>query len=489
MSPAPLPADADATDATLTVHACGGLPCRLAGASPLAAQLPGLLGAGLRVAPAACLGRCDQAPAVLAGQIAVPCATTEAVLNAILGQQDDAAADEGRACGAEDFTGYDAYRGGGGYSMAAAIVHGEIDAETALETLEQSGLSTATRTQPGGGPTAARWRALRSQPAPRALVLNLAPSAPGQCKERELIEREPHRMLEGLLIAAHLAGAQSIHIALRSDYHDAHQLLASELAQLQAQPPCRLPPIELRRTSGGYAGAEPSAVLESLQGAAALPRGEAAQSEPRLFGAPAHVEQLEGVWWVREILERGAKWFAAQGRRGRKGLRLVGVSGRVRRPGARLVPAGITLRELIEDHCGGMADGHELYAWLPGGPAGGILPAHLADVPLDFDTLQPYGAALGPAAIIVLGRHDRARDAALELMKFVAAESCGQCTPCRVGSARAAKLMEAAEWDADTLDDLGRMIAETSICGVGRSAALPVQCVQRYFRHEVGSAK
>jgi NADH:ubiquinone oxidoreductase subunit F (NADH-binding) len=476
MSPAPPP---------LTLHACAGLPCRLAGGQSLAAQLPALLGPGLGISPTECLGRCDHAPAVLVGEVAVPQATTEAVLNAVVQQQGDVEDGTDLSDGARDFTGYDAYRAGGGYSTAAAVINGELGDDVVFDTLEQSGLATATRSQPGGGLVTARWRELHAQPGPRALVLNLAPPGPGQCKERELIEREPHRVLEGALIAAHLAGAGSVYITLRDDYHAARELLAGELDRLQAQPPCRLPHIELWTAAGGYVGGESSAVLETLQGAVALPRSDAALVTPQLFGQPVLVEQLEGVWWAREILERGAKWFASQGRRGRKGLRLVGVSGRVRRPGAQLVPAGITLRELIEDHCGGMAEGHELYAWLPGGAAGGILPAHLADVPLDFNTLQPYGAALGPGAIIVLGQDDRARDAALEIMRFVAAASCGQCTPCRVGSARAAKLMEAPRWDADTLDDLAEMIHDTSICGVGRAAALPARCIQRYFRHEV----
>lgn len=485
-SAAPFQPLADDPDSRFTLHVCEGLPCRLAGAQALAAQLPALLGPGVRIAPAMCLGRCDQAPAAMAGQAAIPHATTEAFLNAVVQQQDRPEDDRGRSAGATDFTGYDAYRAGGGYSTAAAVLNGELDIEAVLDDLEQSGLATATRAQPGGGLVATRWRELRAQPAPRALVLNLAPSGPGQCKERELIEREPHRILEGLLIAAHAAGAGSVFIALRGDYHDARELLESELQQLQARPPCNLPAIELRRAAGGHVGAEASALLQTLQGAAALPRPDEATGRMQLFGQPALVEQLEGIWWVREILESGPKWFAAQGRRGRKGLRLVGVSGRVRRPGARLVPAGITLRELIEDHCGGMADGHELHAWLPGGAAGGILPAHLADIPLDFDTLQPYGAALGPGAIIVLGQHDRARDAAVGIMQFVAGASCGQCTPCRVGSARAAKLMGAAQWDMDTLEDLAQMIGDTSICGVGRAAALPARCIQRYFRHEVG---
>jgi NADH:ubiquinone oxidoreductase subunit F (NADH-binding) len=465
----------------LAVHACQGLPCRLAGAAGLAAQLPELLGPGQPIASCACLGRCDQAPVVLAGRVAVPRATTESVVNAWVRNQ---AGDED-ADAAADLIGYDVYRAGGGYSLAAGVVNGEFDVEALLDTLEQSGLATATRAEPAGGLVAARWRQLRARPAERLLVLNLALSGPGRCQERELLERDPHRILEGLLIAAHLAGADSVYITLRGDYHDANDGLARELTLLQDRPPCTLPRIELRVAGNGYVAGEPSAVLESLQGASALPRTDAVLAQPRLFGQPVHVEQLEGVYGVREILERGAKWFAGQGRRGRKGLRLFAVSGRVRRPGAKLAPAGITLRELVEDHCGGMQAGCDLHAWLPGGAMGGILPAHLVDVPLDFDTLQPYGAALGPAAIIVLGRQDRARDAALEMMSFLSAESCGQCTPCRLGIARAAKLMASPHWDVDTLDDLGEMIADTSICGVGRAAALPARCVQRYFRHEI----
>lgn len=472
--------------AALTLRSCQGLACRMAGGATLAAQLPALVGPGIRVLQVPCTGRCDEAPSVLLGQVAVPRATSDSIVNTLVAESERPPGSMGLAHGASDFTGYDAYRAGGGYAVAAAVVHGNLAADAALDTLEQSGLVTATRSEPAGGLVAPRWRRLRAEAGPRVLVLNLASAGPGHCKERELLERDPHRILEGLVIAAKLADAEAAFIVLRDGYHDARELLRAELSELQRQPPCRLPYIELRRAAGGYVGGEPSAVLQTLQGARALPLVDAEMSRPLVFGRPVVVEQLEGLLWVRDILERGAKWFASQGRRGRKGLRLFGVSGRVRRPGMKIAPAGITLRELVDDHCGGMEDEQELLAWLPDGAAGGLLPARLADIPLDFDTLQPYGGTLGSAAIIVLGQQDSARDAALAMMEAIAAESCGQCTPCRVGSARAAKLMAKDSWDAETLEDLAQMIADTSICRIGRTAPEQLRSMQRYFRHETG---
>jgi formate dehydrogenase len=480
------PISQEAPQAALTVRVCQAIACRMAGCEALSQQLPGLLGPGLRVVGTGCLGRCDQAPAVLVGQVAVPRARPEDVLNAVLQEVEQPPGAMGLAHGASDFTGYDEYRAQGGYALLAALASGKESAESVLAALEQSGLCSATPQAPAGVSTATRWRQFLEQPAPRVLVLNAAGSGPGQCKERELLEREPHRVLDGLLIAAQVTGCQAIFVALRDDYHDARALLQSELERVLARPPCKLPHLELRRGSGSYVGGEPSALLLNLQGRPALPPRPGDPGAQHLFGRPVLVEQLETLYWVREIVERGPQWFAAQGRAGHRGLRLFGVSGRVRRPGAKLAPAGITLRDLIEDHCGGMQEGHELYAWLPGGAGGGVLPARLADLPLDFDTLQAYGAALGPAAIVVLSQQDRARDAALEMMRFVAAQSCGQCTPCRVGTALAARLMTEQQWDAELLEGLDRMIADTSICAIGRDAPTPLRCVQRYFRHEIG---
>jgi len=319
------------------------------------------------------------------------------------------------------------------------------------------------------------------------MAVNIDEGEPGTFKDRHYLERDPHRFLEGMLIAAQVVGCDAIFIYLRDEYHDCRVMLEGELARLRSDPPCPLPRIELRRGAGAYICGEESAMIESIEGKRGEPRLRPPYiAEVGLFGRPTLEHNFETLYWVRDILEKGAQWFAGQGRHGRQGLRSFSVSGRVRSPGVKLAPAGTTLRELIAEHCGGMQDGHELYAYLPGGASGGILPASLADLPLDFDTLQPYGCLIGSAAIIVLSQHDRARDAALSMMRFFASESCGQCTPCRVGTDKAARLLEAPSWDNATLDDINAVMADASICGLGQAAPNPVRCVQKYFAHEIG---
>ena len=292
-----------------------------------------------------------------------------------------------------------------------------------------------------------------------------------------------------MLIAAQVVGCEAVYIYLRDEYPECHTVLAHAIAELQANPPFPLPHIELRRGAGAYICGEESAMIESIEGKRGEPRLRPPYiAETGLFGRPTLEHNFETLYWVRQILEQGAEWFASHGRHGRKGLRSYSVSGRVKNPGVKLAPAGITLRELVDEYCGGMAEGHELYAYLPGGASGGILPASLANVPLDFDTLQAYGCFIGSASVIVLGHQDKARDAALSMMRFFADESCGQCTPCRVGTAKAAQLMQAEHWDHATLEDLGTVMVDASICGLGQAAPNPVRCVQKYFPHEVGAA-
>ncbi|MES2939624.1 MAG: NADH-ubiquinone oxidoreductase-F iron-sulfur binding region domain-containing protein [Pseudomonadota bacterium] len=469
--------------AALTVRVCNGLSCAMAGAGALLERLPALLGPQVRVIAAPCIGRCEQAPAALVGQVAVPNATPEAVLNGVVAEQQRPPADAGRAHGLTEFIGYDAYRAQGGYALAAAVVNGEEDAEAVLQAMEASGL----RGLGGAGfPAGRKWRIVREQPAPRLMAVNIDEGEPGTFKDRHYLERDPHRFLEGVLVAAQVAGTEAVYIYLRDEYHDCRAMLQGELARLRERPPFALPRIELRRGAGAYICGEESAMIESIEGKRGEPRMRPPYiAQVGLFGRPTLEHNFETLYWVRDIVERGPDWFAGQGRNGRKGLRSFSVSGRVRKPGVKLAPAGITLRELVDEHCGGMADGHELYAYLPGGASGGILPARLADVPLDFDTLQPHGCFIGSAAVIVLGQADRARDAALNMMRFFAHESCGQCTPCRVGTAKAATLMEAPRWDNATLEDLNQVMADASICGLGQAAPNPVRCVQTWFPHEI----
>ncbi|MCY7306113.1 MAG: SLBB domain-containing protein, partial [Rhodoferax sp.] len=339
-----------------------------------------------------------------------------------------------------------------------------------------------------GFPAGRKWRIVREQPAPRVMAVNIDEGEPGTFKDRTWLERDPHRFLEGVLIAAQVVGTDAVYIYLRDEYHGCRALLQAELEQLRADPPCHLPLIELRRGAGAYICGEESAMIESIEGKRGEPRMRPPYiAQVGLFGRPTLEHNFETLYWVRDIVEKGADWFSGFGRHGRKGLRSFSVSGRVKHPGVKLAPAGITLLELVDEYCGGMADGHTLYAYLPGGASGGILPASMAGVPLDFDTLQPHGVFIGSAAVIVLGHTDRARDAALNMMRFFEHESCGQCTPCRVGTAKAARLMESPVWDNTTLEDLNVVMTDASICGLGQAAPNPVRCVQKYFSHEIAA--
>ncbi|MGA8785421.1 MAG: NADH-ubiquinone oxidoreductase-F iron-sulfur binding region domain-containing protein [Polaromonas sp.] len=486
----------DETAPGLTVRVCDGLACEMAGAQDLLARLPALLGnADVRVIAAPCIGRCEQAPAVVVHQHPVPFATPDTVvhaLNSALAQYIPAqaainfvAADWAEKSIPElsGYTDYATYRAHGGYTLAASLVNGNEDAEGILQAMEDSGL----RGLGGAGfPAGRKWRIVRGQSAPRLMAVNIDEGEPGTFKDRVYLERDPHRFLEGVLIAAQVVGVDACYIYLRDEYHGCRALLQAEIAKLQADPPCSLPLIELRRGAGAYICGEESAMIESIEGKRGEPRMRPPYiAEVGLFGRPTLEHNFETLYWVRDIVEKGPQWFSGFGRNGRKGLRSFSVSGRVKNPGVKLAPAGITLRELVDEYCGGMAGGQTLYAYLPGGASGGIFPASHADLPLDFDTLQPHGGFIGSAAVIVLGQHDKARDAALNMMRFFANESCGQCTPCRVGTAKAAKLMEVPRWDNATLEDLNAVMTDASICGLGQAAPNPVRCVQKYFAHEV----
>jgi formate dehydrogenase beta subunit len=317
--------------------------------------------------------------------------------------------------------------------------------------------------------------------------VNIDEGEPGTFKDRFYLERDPHRFLEGMLIAAWAVGISKIYVYLRDEYHGCRALLESELARLRAQPPMAdMPEIELRRGAGAYICGEESAMIESIEGKRGMPRLRPPYvAQVGLFGRPTLEHNFETLFWVREILEKGGEWFASQGRNGRKGLRSFSVSGRVRDPGVKLAPAGITIRELIDEFCGGMQEGHSFYGYLPGGASGGILPASMGDIPLDFDTLQPYGCFIGSAAVIVLSHHDTASAAARNMMRFFQHESCGQCTPCRNGTAKTSALIENNDWDLDLLSDLSQVMRDASICGLGQAAPNPVDCVIKYFPQEL----
>ena len=468
----------DATAPRITVRVCDSLSCSLAGSDGLLRQLQRDL-LEVKVVPVPCLGRCEQAPAAQVGQQAVALATVQAVSERVAAQQTTPNP-------LPDATRLAAYLQAGGYQLALQVAAGLKDHESVIQCLESSGL----RGLGGAGfPAGRKWRIVRSQPGPRLMAVNIDEGEPGTFKDRTCLESDPHRFLEGVLIAASVVGCEAVYIYLRDEYHEARALLIEELAALKLNPPCAMPRIELRRGAGAYICGEESAMIESIEGQRGEPRLRPPYiAEVGLFGRPTLEHNFETLFWVRELIEQGADSFASQGRHGRKGLRRFSVSGRVKQPGVKLAPAGITLRELVDEYCGGMAEGHTLYAYLPGGASGGILPARLADVPLDFDTLQPHGCFIGSAAVMVLSQHDSAREAALNVMRFFAHESCGQCTPCRVGTDKAAQLMASPVWDADTLQDLAQVMGDASICGLGQAAPNPIRCVLQYFPHEVGAA-
>ncbi len=459
-----------------TVRVCDGLSCDLAGSASLLEKLKASLGIdSIKVVSAPCLGRCEQAPAAVVHQHEIGHATPDKVMQAVQANAIHAVA--------PDYIDLNAYAVDGGYNLLREVVQGQRPTEVLLTAMEDSGL----RGLGGAGfPAGRKWRIVREQTAPRIMAVNIDEGEPGTFKDRTYLERDPHRFLEGMLIAAHVVGIDAVYIYLRDEYHACRKVLETELAKLQANPPIALPHIELRRGAGAYICGEESAMIESIEGKRGEPRMRPPYiAQVGLFGRPTLAHNFETLYWVRDILQKGPEWFSGQGRHERKGLRSFSVSGRVKKPGVKLAPAGITLAELIEEYCGGMQEGHELYAYLPGGASGGILPASLKDIPLDFDTLQPYGCFIGSAAVIVLSQHDSARHAALNMMNFFAHESCGQCTPCRVGTAKAVQLMQAPNWDNVTLEDLNQVMSDASICGLGQAAPNPIRCVQKYFPQEI----
>jgi formate dehydrogenase beta subunit len=464
----------------ITVRVCESISCELAGGHELLAALQSRLGTRVRVKAAPCVGRCETAPVAVVGQHPIPNATIASVSAAV-----DAGDMKHPASGVvtPGHIDYAAYRASGGYALAATCAAGNKTAADVISVMENSGL----RGLGGAGfPAGRKWKLVSAEPAPRLLAINIDEGEPGTFKDRYYLERDPHRFMEGALIAAWAVGIDAIYIYLRDEYHGCREILEREIAALQANPPYAIPQIHLRRGAGAYICGEESAMIESIEGKRGEPRLRPPYvAQVGLFGRPTLEHNMETLHWVREILEKGPAWFAGHGRRGRKGLRSFSVSGRVRKPGVHLAPAGITLRELIDEYCGGMLDGHELYGYLPGGASGGILPASKADVPLDFDTLNEYGCFIGSAAIIVLSNHDSAAGAARNVMKFFADESCGQCTPCRVGTVKALELMKTKRWDAPLLQELSQAMMDASICGLGQAAPNPMLTVMKYFPKEV----
>jgi NADH:ubiquinone oxidoreductase subunit F (NADH-binding)/NADH:ubiquinone oxidoreductase subunit E len=458
----------------LTIRVCDSLTCAMLGGEKLLQDLQDGAGPGIRVVRAPCVGRCDTAPAAEVGHNFVDHASVDSVLAAAKGGNTHVQV--------PGYIGYDAYVADGGYRLLARLRSGELPKEELLKALDDASL----RGLGGAGfPTGRKWRAVLGEPGPRLMAVNGDEGEPGTIKDRYYLERDPHRFIEGTLIGAHVVQAPDVYIYIRDEYPAALEILEHEIAKL----PPGGPVLHLRRGAGAYICGEESSLLESIEGKRGLPRHKPPYPfQVGLFGLPTLINNIETLWWVRDIVEKGASWWTGHGRNGRHGLRSFSVSGRVKSPGVKLAPAGITVRELIDEFCGGMADGHTFYAYLPGGASGGILPASMDDIPLDFGTLEKYGCFIGSAAIVILSQADSVKGAALNLMKFFEDESCGQCTPCRVGTQKAALLMQQPVWNKQLLDELSQAMRDASICGLGQAASNPLTSVIKYFPDEFKDA-
>ena len=451
----------------LTIRVCDSLTCAMLGGEKLLKDLQNTAGPGIRVVRAPCVGRCDTAPTAEVGHNFVDHAAVTRVL--------DAAKNGDTHTHLPEYVDYDAYLAGGGYKLLERVRTGGLPREDLLKALDDASL----RGLGGAGfPTGRKWRAVLGEPGPRLMAVNGDEGEPGTFKDRYYLERDPHRFLEGMLIGAHVVEAPEVYIYIRDEYPACREILTREIAKL----PPGGPKLHLRRGAGAYICGEESSLLESIEGKRGLPRHKPPYPfQVGLFGQPTLINNIETLWWVRDIVEKGADWWKSHGRNERLGLRSFSVSGRVKNPGVKLAPAGITVRELIDEFCGGMAAGHTFQAYLPGGASGGILPASMDDIPLDFGTLEKYGCFIGSAAVVVLSQADDVRDPALNLMKFFEDESCGQCTPCRSGTQKAALLMQQPVWNKELLDQLSQAMRDASICGLGQAASNPLTSVIKYF--------
>jgi formate dehydrogenase len=467
--------DDEAPPPELTVRVCDSLTCELFGAQHLLTELQQRLGGTVRVVRAPCMGGCHNAPVVAIGHALHEHATADSVA--------DAVAHKHTHPDVPPFIGLDQYRAGGGYTLLEACLSGARDRESVIAAMEKSEI----RGMGGAGfPTGRKWRFVLAEPTPRLLAVNGDEGEPGTFKDRYFLETDPHRFLEGMLIAAWIIEAPDIYIYLRDEYPQCREVLAHEIAAIEAASLVKDTRIHLRRGAGAYICGEESAMLESIEGKRGLPRHKPPfPAQVGLFGRPTLINNVETLYLVRDIVEQGSEWFTKEGRNGRKGRRTFSVSGRVKNPGVKLAPAGITARELIEEYCGGMAEGHTFKGYLPGGASGGILPASKADIPLDFGTLEGEGCFIGSAAVVVLSDKDDVKAVALNLLRFFEDESCGQCTPCRVGTEKAVKLMSLPRWDDNLLQELSRVMGDASICGLGQAAMNPVKQVLKHFPEDL----
>src|SRR3974390_952152 len=459
----------------ITVRVCDSLSCAMAGSETLLKKLPSILGKDVRVMRAPCMGACDRAPVTGIHHVQTFHATPEKIATDVKANKHAHAWKPG--------TDFDAYQKAGGYTLLRDCLSGKRTRDELIKIVSDAGL----RGLGGAGfPTGRKWWLVRGEPAPRMVAVNCDEGEPGTFKDRYYLERDPHRFIEGMLIAAWVVEAPATYLYIRDEYPELRLMLAQEMGKADRIGLSPHTKLHLRRGAGAYICGEESAKIESIEGKRGLPRHRPPYvAQVGLFGRPTLEQNVETMYWIRDIIDKGAAWATSQGRHDRKGFRSFSVSGRVKNPGVKLAPAGITMLELIEEFCGGMQDGHTFKAYLPGGASGGILPASMADIPLDFGTLEPHGCFVGSHAVVILSDKDDMKAVALNLMKFFEDESCGQCTPCRVGTEKAAKLMARGPWDVGLLQEMSALMRDASICGLGQAAPNPLLCVLKYFPDEL----
>ena len=458
----------------VTIRVCDSVTCEMMESEALIKALAKDKGAEIRVLRAPCMGACDKAPAVAIGHAQFAPATADGLL---------ATLQSGHRPTLPDYKDYDSYVADGGYALLRDCLDGTKTPDDLIKILDDSGL----RGLGGAGfPAGRKWNFVRAEAGPRLMAVNADEGEPGTFKDRWFMERDPHRFLEGMLIAGWAVEAEATYIYLRDEYPDCRQILRKELPKLEAAGLFKPGAVRLRRGAGAYICGEESAMLESIEGKRGLPRHKPPfPSQVGLFGKPTLIHNVETLYWIRDVVQKGPDWFTSLGRNGGTGLRTFSVSGRVREPGVKIAEAGITVRQLIDEYCGGMADGHDFKGYLPGGASGGILPASMGDVPLDFGTLEQYGCLIGSAAVIVLSDQDSTADVAINLLKFFEDESCGQCTPCRNGCEKAVQLLETPSWNVPLLEELSDAMRDASICGLGQAAPNGLSSVFKYFPDDV----
>ena len=462
--------EGEKTPAPLTVRVCDGITCEMKGAKALKQELLAKCETGVRVISAPCVGACDRAPVAVVGQNQVHKASTKSVISTVNAGNTSAEA--------TNYIDLDAYQANGGYETLKSCLKGSIERSSICETVDNSGL----RGLGGAGfPTARKWSFLENTPKPRLVAINADEGEPGTFKDRHCLETEPHRVLEGILIASWAVEADAAYIYLRDEYPHIRNTLLKEIAKLEQAGLTGGIELHLRRGAGAYICGEESAMLESIEGKRGLPRNRPPfPAQKGLFGRPTLINNVETMFWLRDIVEKGADWYQSEGR-----PHFFSLSGRVKEPGVKLVPAGVTANQLIDDYCGGMEDGHTFSAFLPGGASGGILPAEKGDVPLDFGTLDEFGCFIGSSAVVIFSKSDSIRDICKNLIHFFEDESCGQCTPCRVGCEKMLKLIDKPVWDKALITELSDTMRDASICGLGQAAPNSVLSALQFFTEDV----